>query len=125
MRTAIRKPGAFEEAHFKKHKALSADPSRARYTGACEKGERGKGGGLARPARAAAQTQAPPQAYDIRKLESQFALKRRTKNLCAHMGHRSHDFTASSGCSYHCTMRNYKCSLGLGKTPSVVLYRTL
>jgi len=66
------------------HKALNADPSRAWYTGACEKSERGEGGGggPAHPGRAAAQAQALLQAHDAtRKLESQIARPLRGRRL--------------------------------------------
>ena len=64
-RAAIRKSGALFEAPSNLNlKALNAAPSRARYTGACEKGERDEEGEPARLARAPAH----------RKLESQIVL---------------------------------------------------
>ena len=74
-RTAIRKPGVLRGSTLKNQKALSADPSRARYIGACEKGEKDEGGELARLTRAPTRARALPQAMALASLrvESQIA----------------------------------------------------
>jgi len=62
--------------HSKKtHKALNAGPSRVRYIGACEKGEKDEGGELARLTRAPTRARALPQAMALASLrvESQIA----------------------------------------------------
>ena len=61
----------FEALSNLNHKALNAAPSRARYTGACEKGERDEEGEPARLTRAPAH----------RKLESQIVLGRAVGGL--------------------------------------------